>query len=755
MLEDVKNSLPDQLSNRFDLNRFFAATRDIINDELQDNVPFLIEDALENPTGTYKQISRFQNEKLMDIDRSNIRIEQKLDDILGLIGKSSKGDGGGDSIWDDLLGLLGGGLLDGLGGWGGRKKGPKGKSPKTKKPKGRGPKTKKGKFKLPKITGRGAAMAALAAIGGTILYDAFNDDFSTEDLMNGEYNDILGEVGTDLGVYGAIGAAPTVANKITNMISGPSKVPPVPTATPKGEAVMRRDLPKDHPKYKAPGGKMDEFGNSASKVSAEEATNYKPTTATPKAPPAKPGFFSKMGSYLKSSTSGAIDYAKSSIRSLKSTAYIAAAFACWDFYNAVSALPADMSEEEYRKEVGRLARETVAITGLTMFGAFAGSLVAGMAGSFVPGIGNAVGVALGFLGGMVGGSLADYFVGDEVRGAVNNAALAAIVDTLVGWIMAGVKAVKSVMPDQKKQNNKLARSAATDEFANLNDEQLQAKGLKRLPKRVNPKAGVTSTLNEYEVVDPEKYKPSASPAPPSGAPTVTPPTATPKSDTPATVPTEEPKPEDQTSSLDWMAPSAMMGSMLGSMGGKEGGELMAAMAGIGGNKELQAEMAKHANLLSPAGIFGAEGMSAMMGMVGAKNISPESAVAMGLVSPDATEAEIKAKVDEFNSYIKPQKAADSRVITPELPKADIAENINKTMTEQMTQLSEAMASGTRQTVAQPSITIKGFPQAAATPHPTSLAVVALRAQGMADVYAHPQSGATMQRMDRGGETLLG
>lgn len=737
MLEDAKNSIPEELSKRFDLNRFFALQRDVINDELSDNVPDLVEDAMENPTGSYQQVSRFQNEKLMDIDRTTIAIMEMLNAINLKVGNLEKSVAEGDGWFDDILSGLLGGLGSGL--LGGR-----GKRTKTSKkiPKKTRPSTKPKTSKIPKINLRGNIGKIIAGLVLSGLALSTTNMFSGDETDSGEDSGVntasLGDsILSDLAAYAAIGSVPLIASKITNMIAGPTAPPPIETATPKSGAVRRSQLPKDHPKYKAPGGPRDKFGTSSSYVSAEDAKNVKPS-ASPKAPAGQPGVFSQMGSYLKSSTSNALAYGKSYLSGWKSTAYIAAAYACWDFYSNISALPADMSEADYRKEVGRLARETVAITGLTMFTAFVGGLVGGMAGSFVPGAGNIAVGAIGFLSGIVSGALAEWFIGDEVRGAVNNAALAAVVDTLVGWIMDGVKLAKSVMPTQVKQNNKLARTAATDEFANLNEEQLHAKGLRRIPAKYNSKGG-TSPYTEYEVTNPEKFNPSASPMASTSE------TGMQSATKAASQLYKNRKPETKKSSfLDWMNPGSMVASMAGSMFGATGGEFASGLSGMVNNPGVTAM----AQGLSSSDIFGGAGMGAILGMAGVKALTPDDAAAMGMSPEDAA---------KFNSQIKPQTVSQSmtpgagREVNAALAKADPLEGVNTAIAS----MGEQFNAANRLTLAQPAATTRGFPQFASTPHPTSTAIVALRAQGMADVYVHPQSGATMERMDRGGETLFG
>jgi hypothetical protein len=207
------------------------------------------------------------------------------------------------------------------------------------------------------------------------------------------------------------------------------------------------------------------------------------------------------------------------------------------------------------------------------------------------------------------------------------------------------------------------------------------------------------------------------------------------------------KPEEEKTSsfLDWMNPGSMVASMAGSMFGAAGGDFAAGLSGMVNNPGVLAM----ADGLSPSTIFGEGGMSAILGMAGVKALTPDDAAAMGMSPEDAA---------KFNSQIKPQTVSQAtptpsaaNKVNPSLAKADPMEGVNTAIAS----MGEQFNAANRLTLAQPAATTRGFPQFASTPHPTSTAIVALRAQGMADVYVHPQSGATMERMDRGGETLFG
>lgn len=86
----------------FDNSDFFNRIRDIHNDELQLNVPRLIEDALENPTGTFKRETYVINQKLDRINETATEIKNLLRSKNG----QAAGAGAGDdsTIWDDLFG---------------------------------------------------------------------------------------------------------------------------------------------------------------------------------------------------------------------------------------------------------------------------------------------------------------------------------------------------------------------------------------------------------------------------------------------------------------------------------------------------------------------------------------------------------------------------------------------------------------------------------------------------------------------------
>ena len=110
------------------------------------------------------------------------------------------------------------------------------------------------------------------------------------------------------------------------------------------------------------------------------------------------------------------------------------------------------------------------------------------------------------------------------------------------------------------------------------------------------------------------------------------------------------------------------------------------------------------------------------------------------------------------AVIQPFAASADRRI-PEAPSQEEtianvnAAAISNVMDVKMAEFGEKMV-GRKNTPTTPggaSITVPSF---VSPPIPTALGVVAMRAQGLADVYPHPMSGPTMQNGDRGGETIF-
>lgn len=87
----------------FDNSDFFNRIRDIYNDELQLNVPTLIENALENPTGTFKRETYVLNQKLDRLNDTAIEIKNLLKNKDKAAGAGA-GEEDDSTIWDDMFG---------------------------------------------------------------------------------------------------------------------------------------------------------------------------------------------------------------------------------------------------------------------------------------------------------------------------------------------------------------------------------------------------------------------------------------------------------------------------------------------------------------------------------------------------------------------------------------------------------------------------------------------------------------------------
>lgn len=91
---------------------------------------------------------------------------------------------------------------------------------------------------------------------------------------------------------------------------------------------------------------------------------------------------------------------------------------------------------------------------------------------------------------------------------------------------------------------------------------------------------------------------------------------------------------------------------------------------------------------------------------------------------------------------------DGKIVT-----ADSLEAFGNMIDQRLAANQDASSSG-KQGVSTPMVTQPNVPSFVAPAIPTALGVVAMRAQGLADVYPHPMSGPTMQQGDRGGETVF-
>lgn len=733
MLEDVKNTLPEELSERFSLNRFFAFQRDIINDELQSNVPFLIEDALDNPTGTYKQISRFQNEKLMDIDRTGIRIEEKLDDILGLIGKMPKGGGGGDSIWDDFFDFF---RMFGMGGRGrrGAGDGRKGKVPDTEAPKKRKSPTKKPSSldnikefgnSVKKTYGNAKRVGgwALGLVAADTLYDIATGRIqSTDDLI---------EKGKDIAQLGTFIAGDTLlTNYFYDKEMAKTAAGAAPTAAPAKapEKIRRYQLDPSDPRYLEKGSPK-----ATHPLQPYEFVKSNATAGAGAAPSTTQKFFNRTGSVLSANK----NMLKSST---KSNLIMNFTFSLTQYIYALRNLPPDMSDEEMNKAVAELTASTIADVGIGIFAAFVADLV-WVAASTLVGVvvGGPVG---GVLGGIISSAIIGYvsyvatdrLIGEDVRKIMSDPEVVSKIKDVVGWVrashefMKNSRSVKNISPGMQLfsavlpfavnyatrgmegAGNYFSNQTAAGKGNNLSRAEAITQGRNKKKSNKNP---ASANMNPYGVKEKSWWETLTTPWEEPDNPMADPAKAA------SAMWLERNKKKKEESSTDWLNPLNMMGSIIGTMAGDPAkGQAFTSMIG-GQSDAIKGLISQYDNVLSADTIFGEGATDKFMKMVGAPTVE--------------------------------QIAKDGKTLVSEVPKMDSSQ----AMAEHMDQIASAVSSTSRQTPSTPAYTTGGFPQATSTPLPTSLAIVALRGNGMADVYVHPQSGSTMERMDRGGETFLG
>lgn len=81
-------------------------------------------------------------------------------------------------------------------------------------------------------------------------------------------------------------------------------------------------------------------------------------------------------------------------------------------------------------------------------------------------------------------------------------------------------------------------------------------------------------------------------------------------------------------------------------------------------------------------------------------------------------------------------------------------NAISTMIDERMAALESVLGQNQTTILQPGGSATPAPRFQSPAIPTSLGIVAMRSQGLADVYPHPLSGPTMQNSDRGGENLF-
>lgn len=113
-IEEDRLGLGQTIINKLNIARRFKETmRDVVNDELEANVPRLVEDALEKPSGTFMRVSKEHKGYLTEIRRSTrtiesdvkyikkaiVDLEKKNNNGLGLLGTLLAGAGIGALLW--------------------------------------------------------------------------------------------------------------------------------------------------------------------------------------------------------------------------------------------------------------------------------------------------------------------------------------------------------------------------------------------------------------------------------------------------------------------------------------------------------------------------------------------------------------------------------------------------------------------------------------------------------------------------------
>lgn len=140
----------------------------------------------------------------------------------------------------------------------------------------------------------------------------------------------------------------------------------------------------------------------------------------------------------------------------------------------------------------------------------------------------------------------------------------------------------------------------------------------------------------------------------------------------------------------------------------------------------------------------------------AENITPRESNVEKVLQQN--NADIPVTDETRTATIQPFAAAPNRVVpvapNPEESTAQLnAAALSNIMDVKLAEFGNR-DNDDRGTPSRPASPISTVPSFIAPPIPTALGVVAMRAQGLADVYPHPMSGPTMQNGDRGGETVF-
>lgn len=677
-LGQMGRELPEELTKRMSLNRFFAMQRDIVNDELEALVPDLIEDALENPTGSYQIVSKYQNLKLDQIDKNNSEILIELAEIKKLLGKvSAGGTGGADGgLLGNLLSMIGLGGVAGAGARAliGNRKTPKTSSKKTKLQKG---------LRLAKTGGKiGVGLALASYLFGDELTDIDPAQTARDLGFEGVANTIetVGEVAPTAALAGAGAAAMSYAK---------ASAPPAaaPTATPTSSNIIKDERLKGTKYYtQDPTTGKTKFISMAEGAAAEKAgsVTYKGGAAPTVAPTATPT--TSMSSNISSAIKGGASRIWSGVKWVagKAATPIMLATAVWEAWSQISALDKNMPRNEYASAVTKIIAGVVKDYGIIWVSAMMGSMIASGVGAVAGGITAIPAGIIGFASGLIAGGAIQYSIGEDITSVVNR-----VVDYLYG---TGTKELKQ-------------------------DSQ----------------------------------------------------TVTPKADLPAVGAAES------SGQVATQAPSTPLTAAMSSLASLGNGEMAAggiATSGlVGGLMSNQSKLSNFAQL----GMDKAKGLGGNLAALalGTGAVTGDKLKQLGIISPDASPEETDAAVKQYSEMTKNSPSLSAQQIAEQtgtsqtaiqnmfapsgrtVSETTIDNNPNaefQKMIDQMMTNFQAQNTGVVNNINAPAMSTGAMPKFTDLQTPASMAITALRSQGLADVYSHPQAGSTIERSNRGGET---
>lgn len=411
--EEVKNGLSGKAKKSFSLNRFFATERDVVNDELEDKVPDLVENALKNPTGSFQRQSNKVNLELKKLNKTASELNQNIKTLSKKLDKIKTGQDDSGSILGKLLGLiaLGGGLGAYLGsflpdgdtiigeaaggvlGAGAATYGAKkvfdkatGRNKRAKTPKS--PK-KTPRLRRMKRLGLGAAAVAAGSY--------FLSDYLDEDTM-----DNVG-LAVDSGMGGAAFAKAQELEKL-NPFKKPTAVPTTPAAPPTTPTTTAK--PRD-------------------------VLNLKPTaTPVPSAPSMAPkateSFWNKTKNFVSDKASKTVNAAKWAGGKLIKPAMVV--YAVWNAWDQLNNIDKTLPRNEYYAEATKIIAELVKEYGIIWISSIFGAMVSGaIGGTATLGLGAIPSALVGFVSGVIAGAGIEYMIGDDITSVVNT-----VVDYIYG-----------------------------------------------------------------------------------------------------------------------------------------------------------------------------------------------------------------------------------------------------------------------------------------------------------------------------------